>query len=98
MRVMETDHVVMTPDGRTIAVERHRLGAMPEIIQHGYVIEPNDVAALTACINRLLEAPDLKNSLAERAYAAAHNWRSFSWRWRVRLCSGLNSRTSIRSG
>jgi len=69
------------------------LGAMPEIIQHGYVIEPNDVAALTACINRLLEAPDLKNSLAERAYAAARE----QWSWQVTATKILAEANRLRA-
>jgi glycosyltransferase involved in cell wall biosynthesis len=53
------------------------LGAMPEIIQHGLVIEPNDVAALSTAIDTLLSSRPLMQELAERAYAEARA----RWSW-----------------
>jgi glycosyltransferase involved in cell wall biosynthesis len=53
------------------------VGGMPEVVrdgENGFVVPPNDPAALRAAIARLADDPDLRRRLGERGRAGVRSW------------------------
>jgi glycosyltransferase involved in cell wall biosynthesis len=82
-----------------------RVGSMPEAIidgKTGYLIEKDDVEALTSALRKLRDQPDLITSLGQNAQTAAQtNWtatamaKRYDQLWRELLASPNQSRLSV---